>query len=106
MLANATRLCEARFGILTLFDGDVFRTVATHNVPLEFAELRKREPYRPTGSAHARLVATKEVVHVADAREHPSYSARDPVSVSAVELAGVRTLLLVPMLKDGELLGA
>src|SRR5262249_2534516 len=103
--ANATRLCEARFGILTLYDGEVFRTVATHNVPLEFAELRKREPFRPIGT-HARLVATKEVVHLADAREDPSYLARDPVVIPAVELGGVRTLIVVPMLKDNELIGA
>jgi two-component system, NtrC family, sensor kinase len=105
MLANATRLCEARFGILTLYDGEVFRTVATHNVPLEFAELRKRAPFLPTGT-HARLVATKEVVHLADAREDPRYLARDPVVVPAVELGGVRTLIVVPMLKDNELIGA
>jgi GAF domain-containing protein len=106
MLANATRLCEARFGILTLYDGDVFRTVATHNVPPELAGLRKREPFRPTGTAHARLVVTKEVVHLADAREDPSYLARNPVVVPAVELGDVRTLVLVPMLKDDELVGA
>jgi signal transduction histidine kinase/putative methionine-R-sulfoxide reductase with GAF domain len=105
MLSNATRLCEARFGILTLYNGEVFRTVATHNVPLEFAELRKREPFRPIGT-HARLVATKEVVHLADAREDPSYLARDPVVIPAVELGGIRTLIVVPMLKDNELIGA
>jgi signal transduction histidine kinase len=107
MLSNATRLCEARFGVLTLYDGEVFRTVATHNVPLEFAESRKREPFRPpTGSAHARIVATKEIAHLVDAREDPGYLARDPFAVAAVELGGVRTLVMVPMLKDSELIGA
>jgi GAF domain-containing protein/anti-sigma regulatory factor (Ser/Thr protein kinase) len=108
MLANATRLCEARFGILTLYDGEVFRAVATHNLPRAFSEMRKREPFRPPpGSAHARVVATKEVVHFIDAREDdPNYAARDPFVVAAVELAGVRTLVVVPMLKDNKLIGA
>ena len=108
LLANATRLCEAQFGVLHLYEGEVFRTVATHNVPPAFAELRKREPFRPRpGNAHARVVATKELVHFADAREDdPGYAARDPFVVAAVEVGGVRTLVVVPMLKDNELIGA
>jgi GAF domain-containing protein len=106
MLANATRLCDARFGTLNLYEGEVFRTVATHNVPLAFAESRKREPFRPhLGSAHARVVATKEVVHLADARaDDPGYLARIPFVVAGVELGGIRTLLVVPMLRDDELM--
>ena len=108
LLANATRLCESQFGVLTLYDGEVFRTVATHNVPLAFAELRRSEPtFRPPpGSAHARMIATKEVAHIADAREDPTYVARDPFAVAAVELGGVRTLVVVPMFKENELIGA
>ena len=108
LLANATRLCEARFGVLNLYDGELFRYVAMHNVPPAFVELRKGEPFRfPPTSAHARVVATKEVVHFVDAREDdPGYVARDPFVVAAVELAGVRTLVVVPMLKENELIGA
>ena len=108
MLANATRLCEARFGVLNLYDGELFRYVAMHNVPPAFAELRKREGFRyPPTSAHGRVVATKEVVHFVDAREDdPGYVARDPFVVAAVELGGVRTLVVVPMLKENELIGA
>ena len=107
MLANATRLCEARFGALSLYDGEEFRNVATHNVPLAFAEVRKREPFRPApGSAHARVVVTKEVIHLADAREDPAFLARDPAVVAAVELGGARTAVVVPMLKENELIGA
>ena len=94
--------------MLHLYEGEVFRTVATHNVPPAFAELRKREPFRPPpGNAHARVVATKELVHIADAREDdPGYAARDPFVVAAVEVGGVRTLVVVPMLKENELIGA
>jgi GAF domain-containing protein len=107
MLANATRLCEPSFGALSLYDGEVFHNVATHNAPLALAELRKREPFRPTpGSPHARVVATKEVIHLADAREDPAFSARDPAVVAAVELGGTRTVVVVPILKENELIGA
>jgi GAF domain-containing protein len=108
MLANATRLCEARFGVLNLYDGEMFRTVATHNVPPAFGEQRRSLlTFRPPpGSAHARMMATKEVAHIADAREDPAYAARDPFVVAAVELGGVRTLVVVPMLKENELIGA
>ena len=108
MLANATRLCEARFGVVNMYDGEVFCTVATHNVPPAFAELRRGEPtFRPPpGSAHARMIATKEVVRIADAREDPLYVARDPFVVATVELGGIRTLAFVPMLKENELIGA
>src|SRR5262249_45417593 len=44
MLANATRICDARFGILFLTEGDAFRTVALYGVPPAFAEARQREP--------------------------------------------------------------
>ena len=58
------------------------------------------------GMAHARVVATKEVVHFIDARkDDPGYVARDPFVVAAVEVAGIRTLIVVPMLKDDELVG-
>jgi GAF domain-containing protein/anti-sigma regulatory factor (Ser/Thr protein kinase) len=108
LLANATRLCEARFGSLSLYDGEVFRTVSMHNAPPAFAEARTREPTIRLlpGSAHARVVATKEIAHIADARELPGYLARDPAHVAAVELGGFRTLVVVPMLKDNELIGA
>src|SRR5262249_50112282 len=106
MLANATRLCNAPFGTLSLYHGDVFHLAAAHNAPPAFIEAAGRELFRPPpGSAHARVVATKDVVHVLDAREDPAYAARDPVVVAAVELAGRRTLLVVPMLKNNELIG-
>src|SRR5262249_40627211 len=95
MLANAARLCSAPFGTLSLYHGDAFHLAAAHNAPPAFIEACG-EPFRaPPGSAHARVVATKEVVHILDARESPGYAARDPFVVAAVEVAGRRTLLVV-----------
>ena len=107
MLENATRICEAKFGNVYLWDGDAFRLVGAHNTPPAFAESRKRGPFRPNpGHPFRRLVETKEVFHVADVAALPGYKARDPQIVEPVELGGIRTCLGVPMLKDNKLIGA
>src|SRR5262245_36584594 len=73
MLANAVKLCDAKFGLLNLFDGEVFRNVAAHNVPPAYAEMRRRSPVRlGPGTAHAEVVRTKQVVHMSDARTLPA----------------------------------
>ena len=107
MLVNATRLCEAKFGILLLWEGDAFRTVALHNAPPALVEHRRREPviHPAPVTALGRLVATKQVDHVADMRAEKGYVDSHPGPVSLVELAGARTVINVPMLKERELIG-
>jgi signal transduction histidine kinase len=106
MLANATRLCEAKFGNLYLYEGCRLRTVASHNVPPAFAEARRRGPfYSVPGSALGEVIRTKQTVHFADLAATQAYAERHAVVVDAVELGGVRTNLSVPMLKDNELIG-
>ena len=87
--------------------GDAFELAATHNTPPDFAEERKRTPYRLDRgkSPSNQMVRTKSVIHVADLRSHELYLSRDPRAVAGVELGGVRSLLLVPMLNEGELVG-
>src|SRR5262249_58354726 len=81
--------------------------VRLHPPPLAFAEARRRHPliYPTAHNAMGRVMATKRVVHIADYTEEIAYKQGDPAAVSIVELAGARTLLLVPMLKDDELIG-
>jgi signal transduction histidine kinase len=108
MLENATRICEAQFGfLLVLHENGQFRIGAMHNVPQALAELREREPLIHPGplSPLAHVADTKELVHVTDYAVHPAYQQRDPAAVRLVELAGVRTLVVVPMLKEDELIG-
>src|SRR5262249_28315537 len=108
MLANATRLCEAQFGNLFLHDGGVFRAVAVHGGST-YLDLLGRDPvvdvgkfpYAPLG----RVVETKDVVHISDLTAERAYLERFPPLVDLVESAGARSLLIVPMLKEGELLG-
>ena len=107
ILANAVRICEAKIGTLYLREEDGFRTVATHNAPPAYVEVRTRELIRPPpDSTLGRVAATKQVVHIADIKTIPSYVARNPFVVTPVELGGYRTSLAVPMLKDDELIGA
>jgi signal transduction histidine kinase len=108
MLANATRICEAKFGMMLLVEGDVARCVALHNAPAAFAELRQREPVIRPGpnTAMGRLLATKQVVHVKDAMAERAYLEGDPVRRANADLAGARTIVAVPMLRDNEVIGA
>jgi GAF domain-containing protein len=105
MLANATRLCAAKFGNLLLYEGDVFRFVAMYGAPPAFAELRRRNPVVPAEGSLARIAAKKQVQHVADIRTVQTYLDRSPAAVELADVAGARTLLGIPMLKDNELIG-
>jgi two-component system, NtrC family, sensor kinase len=109
MLENAIKLCQAKFGALYLYDGEAFRTVALHGVSPAFAEARRGAlvvwQLHPDYPA-ARIARTKELIHIADARLEQSYVERDPRMVEAVDLAGARSLLMVPMLKESRLIGA
>ena len=101
MLENATRICEATFGSMVLYDGDSFHRVAMHNAPPAFAKFNETAaPIRTHGNPTlTRLVKTKQAVHVADlAIDGPD----EPIA----KYAGARTLLVVPMLKENELIGA
>jgi len=106
MLANATRLCGANFGILNLYEEGAFPVVAMFNVPESFAQLRRREPLVMPGPNHplSRVAASKEAVQIADVREDEEFK-REPTYVLFTELAGVRTIILIPMLKDDKLIG-
>src|SRR5215472_904799 len=106
ILANATRLCGAKFGTLYLCDGDAFRAAAFHNAPAAFIEARKDKLLRPGPDTSLGQVArTKRVAHVLDSMERESYRQRDPFVVAGAELGGYRTIVSVPMLKEDTLVG-
>ena len=110
MLANAVRLCEANFGNLFLYEGDAFRIVALHGAPPAWAKRWQQELVLSIPDKSeiplARLVRTNEIVHISDLRSEQSYIERDYPIVALIELAGARTYLAVPMLKENKLLGA
>src|SRR5262249_23057091 len=106
MLENAVRICNAKFGIIYRWDGELLHLLAAHNTPPALAEFRKRSALKPV-SISRRMVETKTTVHILDLLAHEDYTdRRDPNAVSAVELGGVRTFLTVPMVKENELIGS
>ena len=107
MLENATRICEANFGNMFLYEQAAFRTVAMHNAPGAYLNTRARGSFHPPpDSGLGRLATTKDVVQIADLMADESYIKRDPFVVAGVELGGIRTLLAVPMIMDSQLVGA
>ncbi len=107
ILANATRICEAKFGILYLRDDEAFRLRALHGAPPAFAEASWRDPVVQPGprTGFGRVIQTKQPVHIVDVTVDPAYAERDPLRVPLVEQAGARSFIIVPMLKENELIG-
>jgi signal transduction histidine kinase len=110
MLANAVRICEAKHGNLYLHEGETFRLAATNGVPLALAEdLRRAGPRRPApNTALGRLARTKQTAYIADALNEPGFFDTPPgfTEPSITKLVGARTVIGVPMLREGELIGA
>jgi signal transduction histidine kinase len=106
MLENATRVCGASFGVMNLWNGESFTIVADYNVPPAFAASRKDLPIRPhPESALAVVVRTRRVVHVHDVQETPAYLAGGPTIRGISDVAGARTIVIVPMIRENELIG-
>jgi GAF domain-containing protein len=106
LLENATRICEATFGNLSLYDGETFQNVALHNPPAGYAERGLGEVIRPHPESGLAYVAkTKKLAHIDDIRMQPPYLIGDPAAVGLADVAGARTLLIVPMLKKSTLVG-
>jgi len=106
LLISATRLCRATFGALLLFEEKGYRIVARRGAPA-YAErwpLGPVHPIRP-GDPLAQLIESRSPVHIADLAADQAYLRRDPRVVDLVELAGVRTYLLMPLFKDDKLIG-
>src|SRR5579862_6216912 len=111
MLDNATRICEAKLGVLLLFEGDAYRAIAVNGDSF-YADWYRREPVvdmkeiEHDGTPLKRLTQTKATIHIHDLRDDEAYIRSNPRMKALVESAGARTHLVVPMLKDDRLVGA
>jgi GAF domain-containing protein len=106
ILENATQICQARFGTLNLCEGDAVRRVALHNPPPEYA-MRLGELFHPhPAGGMGYVIRTKQIAHIDDIRTGQPYLEGDRAVVGLADLAGARTVLIVPMLKEDELVGA
>jgi GAF domain-containing protein len=101
MLEKAVALCQAKFGNLVLFEDGKLRMVALHGAPRPYEDLRRRDPIVPISAVLGRLVETKQMIHVADLATQERYA-----TSAIVKLAGARSFVGVPMLKEGRLIGA
>ena len=110
ILEHALRLCDASFGYVCTSDGNAFDLSAQQGLEGDvlaaatkaFHETRVAGPQTALG----RLRASKQMVHILDAKAERAYQARDPRRVAIVELAGARTMLAMPLLKEGDVIGA
>ena len=106
MLTNAMNICDAKFGILYEFANGQFRAISWKGVPRAYADyVRQWRTWEPANGL-GQTMRTKETVHIPDVVEGRAYAEGDPGRVVTVDLARVRTALIVPMLKDGDLVGA
>ena len=101
MLANAVRICNAKFGNLFRYENETFEIVANFGVPPALAEYNQhRGSFRPApGVSLDRLLRTKDVVRITDDAAEPAQSAPS-------RFGGARSLIVVPMLKENALIGA
>jgi adenylate cyclase len=107
ILEKATRICRTKIGILFRFDDGAYAAVATLGVTAAYNEYLNQGPIRPgPGTGLGRLAAGEQTVHIIDTQAEQVYADREPFRVATAELGGARSLLNVPMLKEGELIGA
>ena len=104
ILANAVRLCGAKFGNLWLYDDDVFRISATHGASPQYREFLRREPVvrAAPDNNFGRMLKTRRAVQVKDLRAE----AKDNLRRESVKLVGMRSLVLVPMIRNRKVIGA
>ena len=107
MLESATRLCGAKVGILFSYQDGAYTAFAKLGVAPEFAEYMARGPICPgPDTGLGRIIKTRQTVHIVDTRAERAYADGDAWRVATAELLRARSLLNVPMLKNGKLIGA
>jgi signal transduction histidine kinase len=106
LLESALRLCDAHLGALFLYDGEQYTTVAQRGATGAFAETLKKARTVGPHTGLGRIATEKRPVQIEDLKEDIAYRERDPLRMEVVEMGGMRTWLGVPMLKEGDVVGA
>jgi GAF domain-containing protein/anti-sigma regulatory factor (Ser/Thr protein kinase) len=106
MLENALRLCDVSFGWLATFDGAVLRVGASRNLPETLADYLNSQELRPDPrTLLGQAVLERRTIHTEDNAAADPYREGVPLAVTTVELAGIRTTLHVPLIRDDRVLG-
>jgi two-component system, NtrC family, sensor kinase len=105
ILDKALRLSHSAFGIMRTFDGEHFQLAAEKNVPQAYVDFTNKRlttlvGAHTLGATVARVITEKRVHQIVDAKDHDLYRQRDPMRRAVVDLAGARTILFVPLLRD------
>jgi two-component system NtrC family sensor kinase len=105
VLENAVRVCGAKFGNLWLRDGDNFRIASTHGAPSAYCDFLRRVPVVRADPqlTMGQVVQSKQVIQVTDITAIPSHG--NEMRLATIKLAGARTLIGVPLLKEDEVIG-
>ena len=106
ILEKATRICDAKFGILFRSDDGLVHVGATLGVPPALAEFMQSVRRPGPHTATARAMRTGQVIHILDVREERGYREGDPMLVFGADKVGLRTLVAAPMLKDNVPIGS
>jgi two-component system, NtrC family, sensor kinase len=106
MLVNAMRICDANFGILYEFFEGEFRAISWAGVPPAYADYVTQPRVWGPDTGLGQVVRTRQTVHIHDVVQGRAYAEGDAGRIATVELGGVRSAVIVPMLKENELVGA
>ena len=107
ILVNATKLCTADLGILSLYEAEAFKPVSIVGATPAYGEFLKRNILRPgPSSGLGQIIRQLSPIHIADISAGAAYQEHQPSTAAAVELGGARTTLHVPMLRERVLIGA
>ena len=106
MLEKAIRLCEAAYGTFVRFDGENVHVVASRDVPSALADFLRAPRRVHAGTAADRLNRGERYIHVPDVSAEPESISSEPSRRAYVELGGARSILAVPLRKEGTFLGA
>src|SRR5215472_7742685 len=106
MLEKALDLCDAAFGFMAALDAELVHVVAERGIPAKLSEYH-RDPYPVVpGTPMHRFLHGADVIHIVDTiNDADTWSGASPRRRPYVELGGARTVLAVPLRKDGSLLG-
>jgi GAF domain-containing protein len=106
VLEKAMRLCGAAFGSFYTYDGEQFQSVAQRGIPAAYAAYRERNPPAPLpGTPLGRAIESRQTLHILDLKAETPYLQDHRNSRAMVELGGIRTILSVPLVKDGTIRG-
>src|SRR6516162_5126427 len=107
MLERALGLCGAAFGILRTYDGECILAIAIRGADPEYVEFLRNRPVRPGPlTAHGRIVAGEDIIHIPDVSADEAFRSGDPRRRGLVQLGGARSYVVVALRKEGKLLGS